>query len=72
MRITVTPAYGRDYSSQKAAREAWQSGKDFIIADIQNPWSGKPINLQDARSAGIETVNVRYAKLRKVLPITVK
>lgn len=31
---TLTPAYGRDYHSAKAAREAFNSGKDFILNDL--------------------------------------
>lgn len=28
--LTVTPAYGRDYKSLKAAKEDWLADKDFI------------------------------------------
>jgi hypothetical protein len=32
--VSAVPAYGRDYKSQKAVREDWAAGKDFMIADM--------------------------------------
>jgi len=32
MFVTVVPAYGRDYTSGKAAKADWDANKDFIIA----------------------------------------
>lgn len=63
--MTVTPAYGRDYTSAVEAKAAWNSGKDFIIRDITSRWDGKPINKQDADGAGIKVL-LRYNKLKKV------
>ena len=31
---TLTPAYGRDYKSGKAAIQDYKDGKDFILNDI--------------------------------------
>jgi len=59
--MTVTPAYGRDYSSAKAARMDWQKGNDFIIRDVTSRWDGKPCSIRD----GLEDVWIRYDKLRK-------
>ncbi len=70
-RLTVTPAYGRDYSTAKAARAAWADGKDWIVADYQSPWDGKPINASDARSAGIIEVTLRFGGLRKIAIVKV-
>ena len=64
--ITLTPAYGRDYTSAKKVREDWNAGKDFIIADIFNRYDGKPANKQDM---GKEKVMLRYNKLTKVVVI---
>jgi len=66
--LTVVPFHGRDYKSQKAVKEAWAAGKDFLIRDVSSRWDGKPINKEDADRSGV-TVNVRYDKNRKVLPI---
>lgn len=69
--MTLTPAYGRDYTSSKAVKEAWAAGKDFIVADFLDPYCGKPINKEDAVSAGLKTVNIRYKKLTQVCVVKV-
>ena len=63
--MVLTPAYGRDYTSQTAVLKHFYEGKDFIVNDITNRWNGKPIN-KDAFKPGQE-VRVRYAKLHKVM-----
>lgn len=63
--VTVTPAYGRDYKSAKAAKADWNADKDFILQDSTSRYNGKPINKADATKAGL-TVNIRYGKLRKI------
>lgn len=60
--VTMTPAYGRDYKNRKAAIAAWESGKDFIINDICNPYDGKPASIRDFA----EPVKIRYDRLTKV------
>ena len=61
--MTVTPAYGRDYKTAKAAKAAWAAGEDFIIADFSSPWDGKPTNIHDEHAGFI---NLRFNQLRKV------
>lgn len=61
--MTVTPAYGRDYKSLKAARADWTAGKDFVISDVFSGEDGRYINKADAGSMDIM---VRYGDLRKV------
>jgi len=51
--VTVTPAYGRDYKSAKAAKADWQQGKDFILQDITSPWDGKPCNIRDLKGQDV-------------------
>ena len=63
--ITLTPAYGRDYSSKKAALA--DLDKDWIINDISSRWDGKPCTPR--RDLAGETVKVRYDKLLKVMVI---
>ena len=58
---TVIPAYGRDYKSAAAAKQDWKDGKDFIIADLSNPYDGKPCSIRD----GLKVV-IRYNKLQKI------
>ena len=61
--ITLTPAYGRDYTSKVAVSQDFQLGKDFIIAQYGHPYDGKPCNKADLPEW---TVNIRYSKLRKI------
>ena len=68
--MTLTPAYGRDYKSQKAVEEDFNSDKDFIINDIMSPWNGKPCNKSSLRIG--ETVQIRYSNLRKIMVIKIK
>jgi hypothetical protein len=66
---TITPAYGRDYTSAKAD---WEAGKDFILQDVSSPWDGRPINKQDAVTAGLPGVNIRFARMTKVAVVEMK
>jgi hypothetical protein len=68
--MTLTPAYGRDYKSQKAVEEDFNLDKDFIINDIMSPWNGKPCNKSSLGKG--EIVQIRYAKLRKIMVIKIK
>lgn len=63
--VTLTPAYGRDYKSAKAAKADYAAGKDFILNDITSRYDGKPINKQDVKGAGL-AVTLRFDSLRKV------
>ena len=63
--LTVTPGYGRDYKSAKAAKADWAAGKDFVIA---NPGNATYINKQDADRYGVK-VYLRYDSLRKVVGV---
>ena len=66
---TLTPAYGRDYTSAAAVKADWADGKDFIIADMFDKYDGKPVNKQDADRAGMK-VTIRYCQLRKIVAIS--
>lgn len=62
--VSVVPAYGRDYTSQKAVKEDWEAGKDFLIMDFQ---LGGYINKNDKPKDMI--LNIRYNKQTKVCVI---
>ena len=64
--LHVVPAYGRDYTSAKALKAAWEAGCDFLICNVFDPYDGKPVNLEDALGGGYTTVTARFAGLRKV------
>lgn len=66
--ITLTPAYGRDYKSGKAAKLDFNANKDFIINDIFNRYDGKPINKSQCVEAGYKVI-LRFNKLTKTTAI---
>ena len=45
--INLIPAYGRDYKTPEAALSAWNSGADFLIADIGSKWNNKYTSKRD-------------------------
>ena len=59
--VTVTPAYGRDYKSKKAAIDDFNAGKDFILQDFMSRWDGKPASKADLASQ-YDVVNIRYKR----------
>lgn len=66
--MTLTPAYGRDYKSKKAVKADWESGKDFTIADMFHPDSGRYVNKADLDPG--ERVMIRYKRLTQIAQFT--
>ncbi|MCK5021470.1 MAG: hypothetical protein KAS32_30945 [Candidatus Peribacteraceae bacterium] len=64
--MTLTPAYGRDYKSKKEVLADFDKGKDFIIADIEHPYSGKPVDKKSLIVEGERQVMIRYRELTRV------
>lgn len=60
--LTLTPAYGRDYTSKRAVVADYNAGKDFISQP-----DGRYINIDDVARGCALSVKIRYAKLRKVV-----
>jgi hypothetical protein len=58
--LSVEPAYGRDYKTQKEVKEAWNQGKDFMINSIFSPDYGRYVNKEDAPKKSY--VNIRFKK----------
>ena len=58
-RLTVIPAYGRDYKNKKAVLTDYNANKDFVIQDISSQWDNKPINKQDCIRDNIKLA-IRY------------
>ena len=65
--MTLTPAYGRDYSSAEAVIKDYQAGKDFIINDVTSPYHGKYCSSRDFPD---QEVKLRYRKLRRATMAT--
>lgn len=63
--MTLTPAYGRDYTSAAAARADFDAGKDFILNEHGHRYDGKPINKEQIPPG--TNVKIRYAQLRKAV-----
>jgi predicted TIM-barrel enzyme len=69
--MTLTPGYGRDYASKKAAVAAFEAGKDFIVADLGHPSSGKLISKPQIVADGLRSVNIRYKRLTMIAVVKV-
>lgn len=63
MHLVVTPSYGRDYPSAKAAKAAWFEGKDFTIAGPLSE-SGRQVNKDDVGPT--DSIQIRYKRLTGV------
>jgi hypothetical protein len=68
-RVTLQPAYGRDYKSKRAIEVALEDGKDFILNQYGSPWDGKYVSAGQLVDEGHDEVNVRYNGDRKVAVI---
>jgi hypothetical protein len=62
MSFTLTPAYGRDYTTRKEVEADLLAGKDFIACD---PWTSAVTNIPDLAAMGEREVRVRYSRLMK-------
>ena len=62
--ITLTPAYGRDYTSKREALRDYNARKDFISQP-----DGRYCNIDDVAQACPRSVRIRYARLRKVMVV---
>lgn len=65
--MTLTPAYGRDYKSKKEVEDTFNNDVDFIIADFNHPYSGKPVTKSQLKDDGVHEVGIRYNGLRKIV-----
>lgn len=60
----LTPAYGRDYKSQKAVEADFRKGMDFMLQP-----ENRPCSIRDFQPGVM--VSLRYQKLTKVFPVGV-
>ena len=66
--MTLTPAYGRDYKSGKAALADFNANRDFIINDIMDKDDGRYVNKEQL--IGIKAqVFIRFKQLRNVIVV---
>jgi hypothetical protein len=66
--MTVTPAYGDDFRSKKAARDSWNTGHDFEIQSINGvPWTGgRYISIREV-PADITEIRIRFNQHRSIV-----
>ena len=64
--IEARPAYGRDYTNQKAVLEDWKADKDF-----RESTTGSYVNRSQAIRMGLSVI-IRYDKDRKVMDVSGK
>lgn len=62
----LTPAYGRDYRSLRAAQADLDAGRDF-----QTP-AGPYVGIEELRRIGVRSIGLRYGRLRKYGVLRVK
>ena len=63
--LTVTPAYGRDYKSARAAMEDWQAGKDFYAQGLTFQGYLSSRDSEALKKNGFTGIMIRYGNLRK-------
>ncbi len=68
--FTLTPFPGRDYKSKAQIEADFAADKDFVANSFDG--GSTYINRPQLIDLGLKTVNVRYAKQRKVAVIKVK
>ena len=68
----LTPAYGRDYKSQKDVREHWEDGKDFVLHSFNRASTYVNINqLKQLKKDGYTQIQFRFQQQRKLLLIKI-
>jgi hypothetical protein len=65
--ITISPAYGRDYTSKAKALADWDSNKDFVIQDIRLSGYVSKSQVPDLIRDGISKIMLRYNKMHMVV-----
>ena len=66
--LTLVPAYGRDYKSQKAVKKDWEEGKDFVIATVLHNDCGRYCNKTDLKDFP-GTIFIRYLKKTRIIGV---
>lgn len=65
--VILTP-YLADYTTAKAARAAYDEGKDFVLHAFGDRYDGRPINKSQVESAGYK-VTIRFYQNRKICTV---
>jgi hypothetical protein len=65
--ITISPAYGRDYTSKAKALADWDANKDFVIQDIRLSGYVSKSQVPDLIRDGISKIMLRYNNMHMVV-----
>ena len=65
-KLTLVPAYGRDYKSPQEVQSAWDSNQDFVVRDASSPWDGSYFNADDAKSTRVASVRIQFRGGREI------
>jgi hypothetical protein len=65
--ITISPAYGRDYTSKAKALADWDANKDFVIQDMRLSGYVSKSQVPDLIRDGISKIMLRYNKMHMVV-----
>jgi hypothetical protein len=72
--LTITPRYGRDYTSKAAVIADWNDGKDFTVADFFSADDGRAVSIREVDALiaqGKTAVHIRYKKLTQIAVIPI-
>ena len=59
----LVPAYGRTYKNKQQVEADFRNGKDFILQNLADRWTGKPCNQSDLQKYSTYShVEIRYGK----------
>ena len=67
MRLTLSPAYGRDYKSKAEVQKDWDAGKDFVIETMMHPDCGRPMNKEQVSDS--EAISIRYKGMTQIMNV---
>ena len=67
--VSMVPAYGRDYKSQKAVLEDWKAGKDFQLQTMNDTRYTSIADVEELKKKGVKSLNIRYNRLTQVCVI---
>ena len=70
--ITISPAYGRDYTSKAKALADWDANKDFVIQDMRLSGYVNKGQVPDLIRDGITAIQLRYNLMTKVIILKIK
>jgi len=69
-KITLTPAYGRDYKTAQEALKDYNAGKDFTLNSFGDRWDGRLINKEQIISLELQSpVVLRFNGLRNTCSV---